>query len=285
MFRSIFNNIDSLRKGNDLPMDSTQNLLKVFQTTSVETFNDLFDSMEKQLINTEIQMAVDPNYVLYLTSIGGNVLKNDLRSVMRVLETAEVAYRNLLQKGDWDKVMQQTPGKAAFFQGQTGVFNPPSGNAGNNDAASTFPKGSCFNCGGPHHLSACPIPKDRDRIAANRAAHPNGSGPRNRPIPHKWRTPEDQEQNKRVIDGKPYTWDPNGGFSSNGRWILDDTPTSGETPSSAPASSAALTQVPTLVPTEDTSVANGSLGSLTAAFNETSSSPKISRSSSHSKIE
>lgn len=89
-------------------------------------------------------------------------------------------------------------------------------------------------------------------------------------VPHKWHTPEESEFNKRIIDGKPHTFDPNGGFSGNGRWILDDTPTSGETQVPAPASSAAHTQIPTLVPNDEASITSGSLGSLTAALNENS---------------
>jgi hypothetical protein len=51
-----------------------------------------------------------------------------------------------------------------------------------------------------------------------------GGGPKK--TPEAWRDPEPHENNKRIIYGKPYTW--------NGRssWILDKTPDSGlpETP-------------------------------------------------------
>ena len=39
-----------------------------------------------------------------------------------------------------------------------------------------------------------------------------------KPIPHKWRAPEDSEQNKRIIDNKPYTYNP----TIKG-WVADDT--------------------------------------------------------------
>ena len=268
MFRSIFNNIESLRKGNDLPLESTRNLLRVFQSTSVDSFNSIFEDMEKQLINTEIQTAVNPDYVLYLTSIGGSVLTNDSSSIQRVLQTAEVAYRNLLQKGEWDKVMQKPPGQAAF--NIQGVTPPPEED--NQAPPVIFPPGTCFNCGGAHHLRNCPHPRNKARIDANRAAHPNGIGPRKRPVPHKWRPPEEQEHNKRIIDGKPHTWDPHGGYSKSGRWIPDDTPNSGvvEQPTTHTPGQPirALTQVPTQVDASDASLSNTSIGSLTHAMSE-----------------
>ena len=45
---------------NYLLADSVKKLLKVLQTTSVEPFNDLFDTMAKQLTNAEIQSSVNP---------------------------------------------------------------------------------------------------------------------------------------------------------------------------------------------------------------------------------
>jgi len=42
----------------------------------------------------------------------------------------------------------------------------------------------------------------------------------------KWRKPEEGEHNKHIIDQKPYTWDPNSGFT--GQWILDVIPGSGQ---------------------------------------------------------
>jgi hypothetical protein len=45
--------------------------------------------------------------------------------------------------------------------------------------------------------------------------------------PNKWRLPEATENNRRVIDGKPYTFDPNVGRS--GRWVEDKTPSDGQT--------------------------------------------------------
>ena len=40
-----------------------------------------------------------------------------------------------------------------------------------------------------------------------------------KPIPHKWRAPEESQQNKRIIDNKPYTYNP----TIKG-WVLNNTP-------------------------------------------------------------
>jgi hypothetical protein len=94
---------------------------------------------------------------------------------------------------------------------------------------------NCFNCGGPHHLRFCPKPRDQATIDKNRATHPTGSSQRQptgfrgrhagRPYtrPTKWRLPEEAENNKRVIDNKPYTFNP-----TNKRWEPDTTPDSGQ---------------------------------------------------------
>ena len=66
---------------------------------------------------------------------------------------------------------------------------------------------------------------------------------------------------------KPYTWDPNGAFSKTGRWVPEKTPDSGESNQSTAhtpgQNGAALTQIPTQVSTDNASLANASLGSLT----------------------
>ena len=63
-------------------------------------------------------------------------------------------------------------------------------------------------------LSDCPLPQDEARIlkAKRRAGIPVNKQ-KGRRRPRKWRLPEDGENNKRVIDGKPYTFDPNRGPS------------------------------------------------------------------------
>ena len=53
---------------------------------------------------------------------------------------------------------------------------------------------------------------------------PNDIRRRKKTVPHEWRPPSPQEFGKRVIHGKPYTW------NNNGSWKIDATPDSGLTP-------------------------------------------------------
>ena len=81
-----------------------------------------------------------------------------------------------------------------------------------------------------HLLAECPHPRDQRRISENKAkyaASRNRERERGRGFrSHKWRLPEPGEDNRRVIDGKPYTFDPNKGRS--GRWVENVTPSDGQ---------------------------------------------------------
>ena len=90
-FTSIFENIIALNDG-DLPVNSIKKLLIVFQTTSVDNFNALFDNIPKQLTNAEIQNSIDPSFALSLTSAGASALGNNMRSVSFTLSYANTAY-------------------------------------------------------------------------------------------------------------------------------------------------------------------------------------------------
>ena len=225
IFKSLFNNIAALRKG-ELPPDSARNLLKVFQTTSVDIFNNMFTQLEQQLAAIDIQITINPANLNLLKATGAIVLLNDMPTIKYILTYAQLAYRNLVQSGDWDSVLQKPAGKSAFVA-QPGTFSPPSTSGGQTPA--TFAKGTCFNCGGDHHLRFCKEPRDNDRINHNRAQHPNGTRTTNgqsAKAPWKWRKPEEHEHGKRVIDGVPNSWNPNAGKS--GRWEADETPSDGQ---------------------------------------------------------
>jgi hypothetical protein len=119
------------------------------------------------------------------------------------------------------------------------------------DGSSFAQDNKCFNCGGPHHLRSCPKPRGQATIDKNRAIHPSSpchqqpTGFKGRHLwsrPTKWRLPEEGENNKRIIDNNPFTFNP-----SSKRWELDSTPESGQryvpaanvAPSPAPAPPAA----------------------------------------------
>ena len=217
LFTSIIETIIALRD-NDLPSDAVRKLLKIFQTTSVDDFNDQFGEMERAYVRTSIRAQLTE---FNIAATGEKGLLNDKHSAKYVLAYAERAYRDLVQSGEWDKCLQKPPGKSAFNatggEQPTEVSErPPHGNT----------ESPCFNCGSTEHLlKDCPLPRDSERIARNKAKHPVFKRFQNR-RPHKWRLPEAGENNKRVVDGKPYTWDPNTGRS--GRWTADHTPSDGQ---------------------------------------------------------
>jgi hypothetical protein len=232
MFDAIFDNVESLRNG-VLPPDSTENLLKLLQTTSVPKFNAYFAMMTQELASAEIETAVDPNFRYKAT--GTSDLANNMRSIKWILGYAERAYRNLVKKGDWDACLQKAPGKSAFLTENTTHEQPTkfdSQTAATAASSSSGFRSTCFNCGGDHRLKDCPHPRDRDRIAKARSKHP--SWIKINEQRHKWRSPEKGETNKRVIDGAPHTWDPSGGRNGYGRWIKDETPPDGQPNEGAP---------------------------------------------------
>ena len=119
--RAAFNNISALKQG-DSPAESVRNPLRIFQTTSVDTFDELFAQLEKQLLTAEIQRAVDPSFVQGLNSTGASVLANEMKSVNFALNFAAEACRNLAQTGEWDGVPQATPGPGLKSSRISGTF-------------------------------------------------------------------------------------------------------------------------------------------------------------------
>jgi hypothetical protein len=231
IFEAIIDNIESLRDG-DLPADTVENLLILFQSTSVQKFNVLFENMQKDLDDADISSSMDPSFRLRsnVSSLGNNI-----RSAKYVLTYAEKAYRNLLRKGNWDACLQKPPGQSAFTAGaqQPTMFSAPGTTPPTQTAKSKDTINTCFNCGDPNcKLDECPHPRDEARIKLNRAKHP--SFIRRNELRAKWRRPEPHENNKRVINGEPHTWDPIGGRFRNGRWIPDQTPSDGQPNGGAP---------------------------------------------------
>jgi hypothetical protein len=215
LFHSITDTVYALHD-DSLPDEYVDKLISLFTTTSVTEFNDLFEVLKKQLFAAQLQASITDSLIVPID--GSSLLTNNLKGANYVLEYAGKAFYTLSQRGSWDKCLQQVPGESA-------LINPTDGSTG-----STF-EIKCFNCGGPHHLRLCPQQRDQATINRNRGNHPSknrGEQPTsfrgNRPTrPAKWRLPEEGENNKRIIDNKPYTFNPN-----NTRWELDPTPDSGQ---------------------------------------------------------
>ena len=186
---------------NKVPEDLIRILLKVFQTSSVGTFNEIFKHLEQQRYLTQ---------ALYLDS------KKDQLTAIGIFRVAGNQYRLMWEEGTWTGV--RTKG------GNDAVFN----NAANG-------RGCCWNCGSTEHrIGDCKVPKDRARIEANKNAmlkgnqSPGGgqqgvkSGKRddgkgkNKPSEGKYKPPAAEENNRRVIDGKPMFW-----RELKKRWVPD----------------------------------------------------------------
>jgi hypothetical protein len=231
LFRSISLTVYALNN-DKLPSDFVKHYIHIFTTSSVVIFNDLFEDLKKQLMAARLQASITK---FKLAPAGSNLLSNDMNTVEFVLEYANRAYLDLFQSGEWDACINATPGAASHHTPATG--GPP-----------TTPRRGliCFNCGKDHHLRDCTEPHDAVRIAKARNAHPNGSRNQQqpvsfqRPVPRKWRPPEAGENNKRVIDNIPYTYNP----TTRG-WDKDATPTSG-LPTVPPLIPAANVVPPTL---------------------------------------
>jgi hypothetical protein len=236
LFTAIIDNIHSLNNG-ELPTDTVYNLLNLFQTTSVDDFNHKFKLLQGQLNHSEINDEIDPNFRLRLRNDDGDSLKNNLLSAKYILNYAERAYRRLVRDGTWDEQLQKPPGASGFLgqATQPSHFQAPSGKP--RSPPKSHPPNTCFNCEEPGcRVETCPQPRDTERIARNKAKHPTFI--RLQESRHKWRPPESQEENRRVINGVPHLWNPTGGRNRKGRWYPEQSPTDGqsnegETPSLA----------------------------------------------------
>jgi hypothetical protein len=263
LFTAVFDNISSLGNG-DLPDDSTKKLLRIFQSTSVPSFNDLFQKQEQELFDADLKMALNPGYLNSIKLTGATVLTNDMASVKFILAYAEKAYRNYVRNGEWDKCLQKPPGQAAFIaninnnqqSNGTGSQSTRFNQTGSSASQSISKTNACFNCEDENcNLKICPHERDAERIARNKAKHPRYI--RIRETFEKYKPPADGESHKRVIDGKPHTWNPN--IGRNGRWVIDTTPSDGQSNNGAPPN----TQIPANPPAQ---INLSSVDSLTAVM-------------------
>jgi hypothetical protein len=242
LFRSITDTVYALHD-DSLPEEYVDKLIVLFTTTSVPDFNDLFDVLKKQLFAAQLQASITESLIVPIGD--SSALTNNLNGAYYVLNYAGKAYYTLSQRGHWDKCLQQPPGDPSIHMNPNGDLTSPPFTI------------RCFNCDGNHHLRQCDKPRDQARITKNRNAQretkqPTGfRGQGGRPPstwsrPFKWRLPEEGEDNKRIIDTKPYTFNP-----ITKRWDPDATPESGGVPLinvTPPVVPTTPTQLPTLPP-------------------------------------
>ena len=181
------NNLSSSKK-DLIPEDFLTDIIKIFQTTSVPEFNNLFTYYSHASeVNTFLMGASAPTV-----------------TIEQILKFAEIQYRKFSQSGKWTGATTKLT-ETSFFS----------------KAAN-----KCFNCGGDHHLSQCTVPKNDARIKANYKLFQNNkkkvtasisSPQRNTPSSSekkrsgKFAPPtaaEKANNNRRIIDGKEhfYFW-------------------------------------------------------------------------------
>ena len=75
----------------------------------------------------------------------------------------------------------------------------------------------CDNCGGPHVLGECKLPRDEAKIKENRKKRLNKTKEKDKKKTGKWSNPKPEEKGRRVIDGKQHYF-----HHKSGRWKVCD---------------------------------------------------------------
>jgi hypothetical protein len=210
LLRGTINCLTYIKK---IPEDITKTMLKVMQTSSVDSFNETFHLIEKQQKHFSV-----------LCKTGRN--DADI-TVDEIFILAEAEFRDLNLDCKWTQV-HTTRTESAFNAtgGQQRAWTP-----------------TCFNCSGPHSNKDCPKPKDANQIKANLAKFRNkkkkrfkdqGGGDNKEvktdtklPGTGIWCKPKPNEHNRRVIIGRPHLYN-----VERKRWYPEKTPS---TPAALPA--------------------------------------------------
>ena len=243
LLRAVTDTIIHLRNTKTLPEKYTEHLCTALQTTSCTSFNEEIAGIEKDVTTSRRIQAANKSAAMrrhagartVAPTLTGLLLQNNPEGVDFIFSFALSTYRDLKDNGTWDASMRPTPGSAGAA--------PKGGFMAAEDIMGPF----CWNCESTDHAwGSCPKPKDAAAIAKNRTLYREhkdtrdiaaGRGARapgeNRWT--KWKKPKQDESNKRIINGAPYTWNP-----TTKRWDKDDTPPSGmtagtNTPAPAPA--------------------------------------------------
>ena len=194
-------------KKSSLPDKYVVDMIKVLKTTSVDEFNK---KMAEFHSNLDLLRLMDDKDTI-----------NTPEMLTKTFLFTNKVYKELFNDGVWQE---------CFLQKAKSTFNA---------GGFVFWKNRCWNCKKSGcNKNRCKMPVDEARCERNRqewmketrvggnssSSKTNGSGTSNKPFA--WRPAEPDENNKRVIYGRPHTW--NGKAS----WIEDETPSSGleETP-------------------------------------------------------
>lgn len=208
-----------------VPEDTTCTLLRIFQTSSVPQFNDVFAMMEQQRLLGQVSLG---------TTLGTS--STALITNENIFKVAVSFFQLLREEDKW------------------------TGEATLGTDRSVFVARTCWNCGGAgHDIKTCSKPKNaklielnKKKFHADKKKGHRSTGPTNRSTPPsrpasapgtgKWRKPEPAENNRRTIDGKSWFWK-----QSVKRWVPDRDAAHVAQPAAAPTATPAPSPAPTPV--------------------------------------
>lgn len=259
ILKAVTATIIHLRMDKKLPEKYLENLCTTFQTTSCPEFNEEIAKIEKdvttsrriQSANKSAAMRQHVGALTVAATVSGLILDNNMQGVDFLFSLAQATYRDLSTNGKWNAAMRPTPGTPIV----------PGGFIAADQITGPF----CWNCESTEHaFPQCKKPRNEESIAKNRTLYRQHRGQDSRSngggrgeFPNrwtKWKKPRPEENNKRIINGDPYTWIP-----ATKRWSKDETSPSGfgaGTPSTQPptdSSSARPSLLPTTIGTDDAS--------------------------------
>jgi hypothetical protein len=228
LLKAVTGTIVHLRPDKTLPEKYIEHLCTALKTTSCSQFNAEIAGIEKdvttsrriQSANKSAAMRQHSGTRTIAPTISGLILENNMQGVDFIFSLALETYRDLKSNGQWNSAMRPTPGGAGA-----------AGTAGSFMAADQISGPFCWNCESTEHaFPHCPKPRDQATIAKNRALYREHKGPitnggrgdgsgRGGDRWSKWKRPRPEENNKRIINNAPFTWN-----QATRRWSKDDTP-------------------------------------------------------------
>jgi hypothetical protein len=221
-----------------LPEKFVIDLFKVFQTTSVPLFNEKMKALH---LNLDMHRLTRKEKTL-----------NTIDNLEGIFDMALDYYTELFNEGIWTQATLESA-KSSFI----------------------FWKNRCWNCRKEDcNVGICKLPINNEQIEISKQEWMKDNNKDSIPTrrrngkprgdrPNAWRPPEPQENNKRVIYGKPHTW--------NGRssWVEDKTPSSGLSDAS-PGAINMTGEVPSQIQPPPASAGKSNVGDdATAMTNET----------------
>lgn len=191
-----------------LPPNAVDLVLTVYQSSSVEEFNAVFATQARTRRFESLTRSGTKGMRLKRSLLGQSTYdeQTELHEAIEVLhDAAQSLYTEL--KPQWT-VPTETKDNTAFVNMTDRIQVCK---------AALLLSGVCWNCGEKGHLlHKCPKPKNEKQIEANRKAFnaakqkQNGNGdPKSSP-------PKPEENNRRIIDGRPMFWQ-----TRRQRWVPD----------------------------------------------------------------